>query len=78
MRYSDSTTFEIVDDQNQAVFQEVYLDPNRVWIKGAVQSGGTVIGHAQPEAAPAAKTDRSRGCHESRKRPNLIVNKGRI
>jgi len=40
---SDSNTLEVVDDQNQAIFQEVYLNPNRVWIKGAIQSGGDVI-----------------------------------
>lgn len=40
---SDSNTLEIVDDQNQAVFQEVFLNPNRAWIIGAIQSGGEVI-----------------------------------
>ena len=40
---SDSNTLEIVDDQNQAVFQEIYFDPNHVWIRGAIQSGGDVI-----------------------------------
>jgi hypothetical protein len=34
------------------------------------------IGHAQPEAAAAAKTDRSRGWNETRKAAEGFVNKG--
>jgi hypothetical protein len=40
---SDSNAMEIVDDQNQAVFQEIYLQPNVVWIKGAIQAAGAII-----------------------------------
>jgi len=43
---SDATTFEIVDDQDQAVFQIMYgkyNNTNSVWIKGAIQIGGQVL-----------------------------------
>ncbi len=37
----NSNTLEIVDEQNQAVFQEIYISPNFVWVRGALQFGGT-------------------------------------
>ena len=40
---SDSNEFEIVDDQDQPVFQEIFVTPNFVWIRGAVQYGNEVF-----------------------------------
>jgi len=37
----NSNILEIVDEQNQAVFQEIYISPNFIWVRGALQFGGT-------------------------------------
>jgi hypothetical protein len=40
---SADNALEIVDDQNRAVFQEIYRGTNTFWVRGAIQDTGEVV-----------------------------------